>query len=329
LEKSLDENSSKLNALSAKQEQLSNEQNSNFKQLGEQLAASDAPPETLGAEYTDVHESEKTMGTVKREIERLETQGTEHGRSAFKKMIGICIAGLILIIGLIWLLFWLFGSKEKNLTPQEKAISEVKKVLPGPLGDMLENVAKNNSGGSSTPGSANTPNDVAEAMKKFSEATGTMKDQADKAYGKKIVVADKNTLASILPSIDGWTMDNPAYRKQGFGQLEGSNLSVNYTGLNNRKIRVNITDAGHATAILTPYTMMFNMNINRDDDRRFERVTTHNDMKVIEKYYKQNKRGSLTFIIKGRYLVGMETTGEDSIEFLKNFMEKFDLSKLQ
>ena len=330
LDKSLAENKSQMNALDKKQSQLSNEQNSNFKQLGEQLSGAEVPPGVLGTEYTEVQNTQEGMAVIKKEIDRLESKGTDQGKSAFKKMIGICIAGIILIIALIWLLSSVFGSSDPTPTPQQL------EGFTGTSGGVTPGNTPGGVPGSGFPpmgnnpsGSANTPKDFVDAMKQLSKTTGDMRNQADKSYGKKIVVADQATFTAILPTISGWTMGTPAYRKQQFGQLGGASLRVTYTGVNDRNIRVNATDAGHATALLAPAMMMLNTNINREDAQMYERVTTHNNMKVVEKFYKQSKRGTLTFIVKGRYLIELKTVGEDCIQLLKNFMTNFKLSGLQ
>ncbi len=107
------------------------DQQKNFSMLGEKLAADNSQDPTLSEEMTKVGNTEKEMVDVRAEIYKLEQLGSEAGSSAFKKMIGIIIAGVIVIILIIVALVLLL--KPKELTPQEK-IEEFLKNIPKPTG---------------------------------------------------------------------------------------------------------------------------------------------------------------------------------------------------
>ncbi|MCP5108099.1 MAG: hypothetical protein GY950_32225, partial [bacterium] len=184
-----------------------------------------------------------------------------------------------------------------------------------------------------TPPPTTTPVDMADAMKKVQDFTGKIKERSQQIHGKEISALDKETLLAALPAVDNWEMMNPAYHKRSFGQLELAHLNVTYhstlTGSGQDKITVNITDTATASAALQPWRIIFSLNFMRDDERTYQKVTTYNNIPVIEKYDKKRKRSVFTFIFKDRYLVELKSMGEKSLERLKQFVKRFDLSKLE
>jgi hypothetical protein len=331
LDTSITDLKTQLNECQKKLEKISQEQGSNFEQLGQQLAGANNDNTKVASEMTEVQNTEKEITDIKAEMDELEQLSTSDSRSAFQKMIGISAVGVLIVIGLIVLLSWLFSPKLKT-DPATELANKVKQILPGPIADAI-NKSQKQSGtpGVDTPGPGKpvSPGDIDAAMKDFKNATGELKKQADKMYGKEIVVANREILISALPKISGWEMKDPKYHSQRFGQMEGSQLSATYIGPNSQPIQVDITDTGHASAVLTPYLMMFSMNINKENDKGYEKVMTYNNMQVIEKFDKRYNRARLTFIIKKRYLIGLKTTGPKGIEQLKEFLNEFDLKKLQ
>jgi hypothetical protein len=331
LDQVLSETREELNDCNKKLEEVGEEQSSHFEQLGENIAAARVEDSRVAAEMTDAQATEKEIAALHLSLEKLESRGTSKSRGAFWEMIGLTVAGIIVIIFFIILLSWLFGSGDKTAEPTENPIlSKIKKTIPAPVADALDKYEKQaDAAAAAKKKSAETPKTMEDAVKQMESATEEIKKQSEKMHGKEIVVADKQTLMSVLPQVAGWEMKSPSYHSQQFGQLQGAALSANYTGPDSRNVRVSVTDTGHASAVLRPYLMLFNLNTVRDDDRGYEKVSTYNDMRVIEKYDKRSKRARFTFIVKKRYLVALDTSGEGSIELLKNFITKFDLSRLE
>jgi chromosome segregation ATPase len=334
LDKTINKLKSQLDEVNKKRSEAGKEQSNNFEQLGEQLSSAGSENPALGAELSAVHATENEMAAIKSEIESLEARGTDEARGAYMKMLGICAAGVVIVIALIYLLSGLFSTKKDPTQAGDLFNSQVEKKLPKAVVDaadkykkVITEAAKKAQENQSKTTTA--PKDMQEAAKDFNTATGQLKKQADKIYGKEIVITDKATLLSVLPTVSGWEVKDPDYRWQRFGQLEGAMAVATYKGPDNKEVRVTVTDTGHASAILAPYMMVFNMNIARDNEKGYERVSTYNNIRVIEKYDKRYKKGQMTFIIKGRYLVGLKHTGENSIDLLKQFIGKFDFSKLQ
>jgi len=269
--------------------EVDKEQKSNFEQLGGQVAADPAHVPGLTGELSVVHVTEKELSMMAAEIESLRGMETDESRSAFWRMIALSAAALLVLIGLIVVLGWLFGSKEKD--PLEKTPPTEK---PG-LADLVTDLTK--------PRAADP--------------------------GKDIVLADKGMLTSVLPQVSGWQAATPSYNAQQLGQLQGSTLAVDYKGPDSRRVSLPVTDTGQATALLRPYLMVFNLNTIFDDADRYEKVETYGGHKVIEKFDKRNKRGRMTLVVKDRYLVQLKSQGDDCIAILKTFLNECDFSKLQ
>ena len=321
-----------------KAQDVKSEQNSNFHQLGEQLAGTDVQNEALTDEMSTVQATENEMSAFKLQIETLEARATPESKSAMQQLFLIIGGGLLVLVALIFILIWLLGPKKEGLEIPVNPADAIKKtttptIVPTPPFSNTP-TAKNTPKPQGTPPHGTTPKgtspqNMQDIMKQMNKQTGALKDQADKMYGKTIVISDQATLSAVLPQVNGWKMSAPRYSAQKFGQLEGANVSADYLGADGKRVQITVTDAGHASAILRPYSMIFSMGLTRDDARRYEKVTKYNGIPVIEKYDKRNNRARFTFIIKNRYLALLKTKGEGGIELLKHFMSMMNFSGLQ
>lgn len=336
LDQSLSETRGKINECNNKLKELNKEQDGYFEQLGEKLAIAGVGDEAVSAEFTDVRATEKDMAAIKGKIDKLDQGETPDSRRAFWTMIGLIFASMIVIILVIILLSTLFGPGDeakdtgiKTTTPP--AVSEVKKSLPPQVAETIEKykqrIAETSKKGKDETG--DTPMTMEEAMEKMKTVTGEMKKQSEQIQGKEIVVSDKATLMAALPTISGWTREEPEYRKGSFAQLETSHIRTTYTGPGSKKIEIRITDTASASVALQTLRIILQMNLARDDDRGFQKISTVNNIPVIERYDKQSREVSLGFIVKDRYLVELESRGKDSVSLLKNLIPQLYLSKLQ
>jgi len=334
LDKSLSEIKNQINDGNKKLTEVTKEQEENFGQLGEKLAGAEITDESVRAEFSDVKTTEKEMAEIKVEIEKLEQEGTPESRSALWKMVGLIGAFLAVVVIVIVVLVLLFGSGDKakdqtiipGLTPTTKSIPQDVPSALGKYKKMAELLGKKSEGKSKQP-----PMTMEEAREKMNTATEEIKKRSQQIQGKEIVVSDKAALIAALPTVSGWQMKEPSYDKGSFGQLETAHLSTVYTstGPDPQQIDVDITDTATASAILQVTKMFFSMNINREDENGYQKISTYNNIQVIEKYRKQRQRMEITFIVKDRYLVVLRSKGENIQALLKAFMTKFDLSKLQ
>ncbi len=338
----LDESLSKVNKEISdnknKLAEITKEQNENFRQLGEKLAAAQVTDEAVAAELNAVNTTKKEMEDIQLSVQSLEHQGTAASRSAMWKMIGLIAAGVVVVVGIIIVLILLLGTDkkeqddslasvlsraQKTTTPETAA--EAYKQLQKKIIEkkMKEDAEKSEDKGEKTP---TTPE---EAIKKMDEVTAEIKERSEQIQGKEIVVTDKETFISVLPDISGWKMEDTSYNRSRFGQLETSHLYTTYVSPEGQRIRVHITDTATASAALRTYKMVFSMNISRENDNGYEKISTYKNTQVIEKYTKDPPETEFVFIVKDRYLVELECEGKNSLELLKNFISFFDLSTLQ
>lgn len=284
--------------------QVTREQEGHFQQLGDKMADKQVSDEAVSSELSAVNDTRKEMETIQLEIQSLEHQGTAESRGALWKMVGLIAAGVVVIAAIIVLLIWLLSPGEKE--PESPLASVVSRG---------EKIAKER--------------DLKDAVKKFQEATAKIKKQSEQIQGKEIVAADKAVLLSVLPDISGWKMEGTSYNKGAVGQLEYSALETTYASPGGKKIRVNLSDTAGASIMLATYKMIFRTNMTKEHENGYEKISTYNDMPVIEKYTKNPPSASFVFIVKDRYLVDLRCKEVDGIALLKDFIARFDLSKLQ
>jgi len=329
LDQSLSQTRGKINECNNKLKELNKEQDVYFEQLGEKLAMAGVGDDAVSAEFADVRSTEKDMADIKGKIDNLDQAETSASRRAFWTMIGLFFASVIVIILVIILLSTLFG------TGDEAKDTEIKSTTPPAVSEhVAETIEKYKQRIAETSKkekdeTGDTPMTMEEAMEKMKTVTGEMKKRSEQIQGKEIVVSDKAALKAALPDISGWTMQEPKYEKGSFAQLETSHIRTTYTGPNSKKIEVNITDTASASVALQSWRIILQMNLNRDDERGYQKITTVNNIPVIERYDKKSQEVSLGFIVKDRYMVELESRGKDSVSFLKNLILQLNLSKLQ
>lgn len=309
LEKAISEIKKEMDGCKDKLKEVDEEQEKNFKLLGEKLAAAGVTDEAVASEMAAVQATEKEMAGIDTEIETLERQGSAAAKSAFWQMIGIVAGGVVLLIIIIVLLSMLFKSCDKNKTADTR--------------DDTTAAAVSETAGEKDEKSGKT------APQTIEDVTAVLKERSEKIHGKDIMVADKDTLTAALPNVRGWEMKPPAYGKQAFGQMETSQLTTTYTGPDSKEIEVTLVDTATASAVLQPLKIMLSLNRTREDENGYEKITAYKGMKVIEKYDKQSKRARFSFIVNNRYIVHLDSRGDNSVKLLKDFITKFDLSKLQ
>ena len=335
LDESLSRVNKEISDNKSKLAEITREQDENFKQLGEKLAAAQVSDEAVAAELNAVNATEKEMEDIQLSVQSLEHQGTASSRSAMWKMIGLIAAGVAVVVAIIIVLILLLGADKKEQDDSLAAVlsraqeTTTPKTAAEAYKQLQEKIIEKKRKEDAEKSEEKTPTPPEEAVKKMDEVTAEIKKRSEQIQGKEIVVTDKETFISVLPDISGWKMEDTSYNRSKFGQLETSHLNTNYIGPEGQRIRVHITDTATASAALRTYKMVLSMNISRENDRGYEKISTYKDTQVIEKYTKDPPETEFVFIIKDRYLVELECEGENSLELLKNFITTFDLSKLQ
>ena len=334
LDKSLSDIGMQINENNKKLTEVTKEQEENFEQLGEKLSGAGISDEAVGSELSEVKTTEKEMAEIKVGIEKLEQEGTPASRSALWKMVGVLAGFLGAIIVVIIVLMLLFGSGDKKADSiAVPGVTQTTESLPATTTAALEKYKQMTEAGRQKTDSktSQAPKDMKEAMEQMQTATGEIKKRSEQLQGKEIVVADKAALATVLPTVDGWKMEEPVYDKGTFGQLETANLRATYTstGADSLRVDVDITDTATASALLSGTKMFISMNIAHDNENKYRKISDYNGVRLIENYDKRSKRMEFTFIVKDRYLVAMRSKGEKSLAILKDFITKLDFSKLE
>ena len=284
---------------SEKTKEAESKQKLEFKRLGEKLATVQNMNPDIAKEMAAVQNARTEMEGVQALIGGLDRQKDESQVSAYKKMKAIIVGGIVLAAAIIVLLVVL-------LTPKKSDNPFNRLTNPGQA-------------------SVNDLGEIARQMQKL----GSIKAESEKSQGQKIVVASESMLTPTLPAVGGWQMQNPNYKRGAFGELETASLQAGYAAADGRTVQVQITDAGTASALLSPLKMVFAMNVSIDDKDAFQRVSTYNGIPVAERFDKRDREASFGIIYKDRYLIEFKTKADKGLELLKEFAAKMDLSKLQ
>lgn len=137
LEKPLSKTTKEISDSKNKLAQFANEQNKNFEQLGEKLAAAQLTDLLITSELNAVNTTKKEIEPIQIRIQSLEHQATNASKSAFSKMIWLIILFVVMIIIIIVILYMLLSPKKES--PLDKAIREAKGYtigcLHGPSGN--------------------------------------------------------------------------------------------------------------------------------------------------------------------------------------------------
>ena len=177
--------------------------------------------------------------------------------------------------------------------------------------------------------------EFANALQQMGKAGGfqklgeEMKRQSEAIQGGKIVIAEKDTLLSALPKLDGWQVEEPRYSKSAFGGIETAYIETDYAGGGDKTIQVKITDVGTASAMLAPLKMVLQMKLSNENEEGYQKISDFNGASVIEKFEKADQRTQVTLLVKDRFIVELKSSGEGSSGLLKDCLGKMDLSRLK
>ena len=213
----------------------------------------------------------------------------------------------IFVVSAVWIAVLMLVSCAKKETPQEKARRE--------FADAMKQM-----------GRAMTETGKAGGFQKFGEE---LKKQSEAMQGGKIVIAEKETLMSALPKLDGWQMEEPRYNKSAFGGMETAYIESDYTGGGDKTVQVKVSDIGTAAAMLAPLKMVLQMKLSNENENGYQKISDFNGTPVIEKFEKADQRTQLTLIFRDRFIVELKSSGEGSPGLLKDCLGKMDLSRLK
>ncbi len=151
--------------------------------------------------------------------------------------------------------------------------------------------------------------------------------QMEKTKGK-IEAIDFRILKELLPDIKGWEKRNPRGEKTAFGQFGISNAEAEYA-LGEAEITIKITDTAGYSMMIAPISMFIQSGYEEEDEEHYKKTTTVKGFSAIEEFYPSQKRGSLTVIVKNRFIVEAEGKNIEKANTLHDFVNTVDLKKLE
>ncbi len=162
-------------------------------------------------------------------------------------------------------------------------------------------------------------------------AEDNRKALAEMNQGKNIESVPGATLKALLPAeLPGMKRtDATAERTQTMGidmsNAEGEYSAIDGSGAN---VRIKLTDTGNMSGSMRQSMSAWTMGqYSRETDTGYEKTTTINGCKGMEKYDTQNKEGSLQIMVGDRFIVDVQ--GYDvTMETIKQAVDKIDLKKL-
>lgn len=276
-----------------------NGQKLDFQRLGEKLADAGNDNPALAGELAAVIKVRSEMERVRALINGLESQKDATQVSAYKKMLAIITGAVILIAAAVIVLIMLLAPK-KQVTP---------------LGALFQ-------------GEEKAVESVAGLAQQMQKGLSGIKDESEKIQGHKIVAASEKSMRSTLPDVSGWQLQNPEYSQNTFQDIETSSLQAAYAAGDGRTVRVEITDAGTASALLLPLKMAFATNLRSNDEHMSQTVSTVKGTPVLERFDKDDKESTIGIIYRDRYLVELKTESEPGLELLRQFVAELNLSRL-
>jgi hypothetical protein len=149
--------------------------------------------------------------------------------------------------------------------------------------------------------------------------------------GKDIEAVPAATLKALLPAeLPGLKRtDASAERTQMMG-VNMSNAEGQYSAADGSEanVRIKLTDTGNMSGSMRLGMSAWAMGqYSRETDTGYEKTTTINGCKAMEKYDTQNKEGSLQIMVADRFIVDVEGYGV-TMETLKQVVGQIDLKKL-
>ena len=208
-----------------------------------------------------------------------------------------------LTIAALFLVFAGCGKSEK-----EKQMEQAAKQME----EAAEQMEKNLGEGSESMG---------EAMQKLGEAM---------SGGEKVEPVSFRELKELLPqSLPGMTREDAGGEKTSAMGIKVSEAHATYRGDNGKRIEIKITDFGSLKGTMAMATMAWAMaDFERETEDGYEKTTTYQGHKALEKYETDDKEGEIQVIVGKRFMVEVEGRNLDMDE-IKSALKKIDLGKLE
>jgi hypothetical protein len=179
---------------------------------------------------------------------------------------------------------------------------------------------------------AGTQNPAADAPPDYAKmAEENRKALTEANQGKVIEAVPAATLKALLPVelVGLKRTDASAERTQMMG-MDTSNAEGQYSAADGSgaNVRIKLTDTGNMSGSMKMgLTNWTTMQYSRETDTGYEKSTTINGCKGMEKYDTQNKEGSLQILVADRFIVDVQGYNV-TMEAIKKVVDQIDLKKL-
>jgi hypothetical protein len=168
-----------------------------------------------------------------------------------------------------------------------------------------------------------------EAMKVFGSLGAAATGVAGAAGAGSYEPIDFRRLKELLPQeLAGFEKSgNSGERTNMFG-VSVSQVKQSFKSADGKQnIDLEITDPGSLAGPFAIANAWFNLDIDKETDRGYEKTSTVAGRKLHEKWSKSNKQGTATLIVGNRFLVEIDGRGLEMND-LKALLAKIDLAKL-
>lgn len=145
------------------------------------------------------------------------------------------------------------------------------------------------------------PNDIAGAIKQAQEVI------AQTSELQKGEPLNFRELQAFLPEkLNGLKRTAKSGQTNGAMGFKISQAEGKYETSEGSTIKIDVVDTGGLKMGLMSMAAWANMEIDREDDKGYERSTTLNGFKAFEKYTQRNNKSELSLLVKNRFVVKAE-----------------------
>lgn len=167
------------------------------------------------------------------------------------------------------------------------------------------------------------PGDLSAVMK---EAEKAMKQAG---MNQETEPVNFRELKTILPEkMQGMEMTDQSGETTGAMGFTISQAEAIYEEEDGKRIEVRIADTGGITMAMMGLAAWASVTIDREDSDGYERTTTINGHKALEKYSKRNNSGEIAILVDERFIVTIEGRNID-MKDLRAAVKSIQIDKLQ
>jgi uncharacterized phage infection (PIP) family protein YhgE len=173
---------------------------------------------------------------------------------------------------------------------------------------------------------ANAAQNSSQQMANGLQAMAQGFQQMAQGSGAAAKSVDYEQLKALLPDVGGWTKTNPKGEEMSM-PVSYSRAEAQYSK-DPSHIDLEITDTALSQLLLAPMSIFLNSGFSERSDEGFKRATKVANQPGYEEWNVDSKRGEVTAVVNGRFVVHATGNDVDSIDPVRKVVESVDLSKL-